>query len=66
MRHSADMSQAAHLLSTAQVAEVLGVSKATVKRLALSGELPHALKLPGDTGAYLFDRKDVERLKAAA
>ena len=56
------MSQSAHLLSTAQVAVMLGKSTATVKRMALAGTLPPAIKLPGETGAYLFDRADVERL----
>jgi hypothetical protein len=60
------MSQSAHLLSTAQVAEILGKSTATVKRMALSGALTPALKLPGDTGAYLFTREDVEAVREAS
>lgn len=60
------MSQSAHLLSTAEVAVLLGKSRATVKRMALSGNLKPALKLPGDTGAYLFDPKDVEAFKEAS
>lgn len=53
------MSQQDHL-RTRDVAEVLGTSIATVKRLALSGELPHADKYPTKTGGYLFDRNVVE------
>jgi excisionase family DNA binding protein len=60
------MSQSAQLLSTKEVAVILGKSKATVKRLALTGKLPHAAKVPGDTGAYLFDKAAVEAFKAAA
>ena len=66
MCQSSGMSQSAQLLTTAEVAEILGKSTATVKRMALAGELPHALKLPGDTGAYLFHPKDVERLQKAS
>jgi excisionase family DNA binding protein len=60
------MSQSAHLLSTAQVAELLGKSTATVKRMALAGTLPPAMKLPGETGAYLFRVEDVEALRTAS
>lgn len=46
-------------LSTAQVAEKIGKSVKTVQRIAASGEIP-AIKLPGLTGAYIFDARDVE------
>ncbi len=39
---------------------MLGRSVPTVNRYALSGRLPFAQKLPGDRGAYLFHRADVE------
>lgn len=58
------MSQSATLLTTAEVAEILGCSVATVKRRALVGDIPYAQKLPGETGAYLFDRVTIERLVA--
>lgn len=48
------------LLTTAQVAEILGTSVPTVNRLALKGKLPAAHKLPGPTGAYLFHRTTVD------
>lgn len=51
------------LIGTADAAEILGVSVRTVKRLAKIGELRHAMKMGGDTGAYLFLRGDVERLR---
>jgi len=54
------MSQSAHYVSTAEVAQLLGKSTATVKRMAQKGSLPPAMKLPGETGAYLFDRALVE------
>lgn len=44
-----------------EAAQTAGTSRATVKRAALSGELPYALKMPGHTGAYLFTRQAVEQ-----
>jgi excisionase family DNA binding protein len=51
------------LIGTADAAEILGVSSRTVKRLARAGELPYTIKMPGDTGAYMFLRRDVERIR---
>ena len=48
------------LLGVTEAAKLIGCSDRTVKRLAKSGALPHAHKLPGATGAYLFRRADVE------
>jgi predicted DNA-binding transcriptional regulator AlpA len=48
------------LLTTAQVAELRGYTVAWINKLAASGRLPVAHKLPGRTGAYLFRRDDVE------
>lgn len=46
-------------LTTRVVAERLGKSRATVLRLAESGELP-GTKLPGETGTWIFTTTDVE------
>lgn len=59
------MTQSSNLLTSAQVAEILGKSVRTVNRLAKAGELPVAMKVAPNTGAYLFDREDVEKLAAA-
>jgi len=56
----------ADLLSTAEVATLLGVSVPTVARLCRSGRLPLGYKAPGLRGARLFDRDDVVRLMAGA
>lgn len=63
------MSNAAHmasnlpdLITTAEVAEILGKSVPTVNRWAAEGRLQPAQKLPGQRGAYLFRRADVEAL----
>jgi excisionase family DNA binding protein len=53
------MDQTRRLLSAAQVAELLGKSVRTVQRLADSGEI-RAEKLPGTTGAYVFDAAVVD------
>jgi len=50
------------LLTTAQVAERLGVSVKTVARWANAGTLPTAVKAPGLRGARLFRTEDVYRL----
>lgn len=54
------------LTNTAGAAEILGWSTAKVKAAAKSGELPYEQKLPGATGAYLFDTAKLEAIAAAA
>lgn len=54
------------LISTAEAAELAGVNIATINRLAASGKLPTAHKLPGRTGARLYRRSDIEALGAAS
>lgn len=54
------------LIPTAEVAAILNIHVATVVRRAQSGEIPYAMKLPGETGPYLFDRADIERLAKSA
>jgi hypothetical protein len=50
------------LVGTKDAADILGWSLAKVKRAAKSGALPHAYKMWGDTGAYLFHRTVVEMI----
>lgn len=52
------------LLTSTQAGAILGRSARTVQRLAESGALTPAQKLPGPNGAYLFRRADVEALLA--
>lgn len=54
------------LLTTQRVSELTGTSVTHINRLALNGDLPVAQKLPGRTGAYLFDHRAVEALKQRA
>ena len=50
-------------LSTAEVASILRVSIGTVNRWAKDGTLPVWKQMPGDTGARLYRREDVERIR---
>lgn len=43
------------LLTTSQVAARLGLHLRKVQRMAETGDLPYAQKLPGPYGRYLFD-----------
>lgn len=50
------------LIATREVAERLGVSIATVNRMAKDGRLPPAARAPGLRGAQLYDPAKVEAL----
>lgn len=58
------MDDDAPLLTSAQVAQLLGVSIRTVHRAADYGQLPVAQRLPGPNGALLYRTEDVEAYKA--
>jgi len=47
------------LLTTGEVAPMLGKSARTVSRLALTGALPYAERIQAARGIYLFRRSDV-------
>lgn len=49
------------LLTTQQAAEVLGISRRTLTRWVEDGKVPVAHRLPGETGAFLFDPKEIAR-----
>jgi excisionase family DNA binding protein len=53
------MAEQRQVLSSPQVAALLGKSVRTIQRMAESGELP-AIKMGGQTGAYVFDANEVE------
>lgn len=58
------MSQQANLIGTADAAEILGWSRAKVKREAQARRLPYEHKMPTQTGAYLFHRSVIETIAA--
>lgn len=49
------------LITTSEAAVLLGVDATTVQRRARRGILP-GHKMPGRTGAYVFDRATIEGL----
>lgn len=49
------------VIGTAEAADVLGVSVATVTRWAESGDLKSIRKLPGRSGSWIFDARVVRR-----
>lgn len=55
----------ADLLTTAQAAARLRTSISTVNYRVRVGDLKVAQKLPGETGAYLFDPKVIDAFAAA-
>ena len=64
MRNALRCSPMDELLTTAQVAERLGKSIATVNRMATDGRLCAVLELPGDRGARWYRVVDVEAYEA--
>lgn len=46
-------------LSAVQVAHLIKKSPGTVKRFTREGKLPHAFKMPGASGAYVYNVADV-------
>jgi hypothetical protein len=54
----------ANITTSAQICEKYKISHRSLLRMIHRGELIPAEKLPGDTGAYLFDPKQVERVFA--
>lgn len=53
-----------NLVGTAVAARLLGWSITKTKREAQAGRLPHAMKVRGQTGAYLFDQAMIETIAA--
>lgn len=57
----------ADLIGTAEAARIIGKSPRTIHRLVSSGLLTPAIVAPGGhSGSYLFERADIERVKAVA
>lgn len=52
-------------ITTAEAAEILGVSVRTVHRRTEAGDLPYEMKLPGATGAYIFDEATIREAAAS-
>ena len=48
------------LLTSAEACKALNIDRSTLNRWIAAGKVTPALKLPGRTGAYLFDPAHVE------
>lgn len=53
---------AGQVIGSAEACSILGVDRSTLVRMVQAGRLVAATKLPGPSGAYLFDRETVEQL----
>ena len=53
------------LIGSAEVMELLGIThRSTLKRRIEAGGIPYLAQLDGAGGPYVFDRHDIERLRA--
>jgi len=52
------------MVTTTQIVDEYGVSRRTIKRRIEDGSLTPTMKIPGKSGAYLYDRAEVARLFA--
>ena len=50
------------LISTAEAARRLGITVSTLNRRAASGSIPVAVRVPGETGARLYDDAVIDQL----
>ncbi len=54
------------LVTSSEVASIFGCDVRTVHRWTAEGRLTAVTKLPGKTGAWLYDRADIEQVAADA
>ena len=54
------------LIGTTEATGILKVDKSTLSRWVASGRITPVAKLPRKNGAFLFNRSDIEALKASA
>ena len=53
------------LIGSAEACTILGdIDRGTLVRWIAAGKIAYVTKLPGETGAYVFDRAEVERMAA--
>lgn len=56
------MPKSVDLVGSQEACRILGKDRATLSRWVALGRLTPAVQLPGKTGAFLFNRVDVEAL----
>jgi len=52
------------LIGSAEACELLGIDRSTLSRRVARGEITPAQKLPGETGPFLFERTEIDRVLA--
>jgi len=52
------------LIGSAEVCQILAIDRGTLTRRIAAGKLAYVSKMPGLTGAYIFERAEVMRHKA--
>ncbi|HMH92621.1 MAG TPA: helix-turn-helix domain-containing protein [Streptosporangiaceae bacterium] len=52
------------LIGSAEACELLGIDRSTLSRRVARGEITPAQKMPGETGPFLFQRDEIERVLA--
>lgn len=53
------------LVGSAEACQILEIDRSTLSRWVASGRLDYWVKLPGDNGAFMFERPVVIAAKAA-
>ena len=54
------------LMTASEVAEAFGRDTRTISRWTREGRLTPTTKLPGQTGAYIYDRAEIEKLVSSS
>jgi excisionase family DNA binding protein len=54
----------APLMGSAEACEILRIDRSTLTRWVAKGRISPAQKLPGESGVYLFDPDEVDRVAA--
>jgi excisionase family DNA binding protein len=52
------------LIASQDVCELLNIDRSTLSRWVKAGRITPAMRMPGQTGAFLFSRDDVDELVA--
>ena len=55
-----------NLIGSAEACDVLGIDRSTLTRWVAAGKVSPSVRLPGRSGAMLFDREDIDALLAEA
>ena len=50
-------------ITTAEACAELGINRSTISRWVALGHISPTMKLPGRTGAFLFSRSEIARVK---